>query len=125
MKKTFVILAIIILLTGGCAIQTTPLTESNAIQQVLKEHPDFPSKAGETKMVRVPTGGPPGTTSMVEYKTTAEKTSDRKYQITLTKDWHLVVNGQKVFSYWKYNVGPDGVTLIESDDRDSLANEMK
>lgn len=101
------------------------LTESSAIQQVLKEHPDFPSKAGETKIVRLPTGGPAGTTSMVELKTTAEKISDGKYQITLTKDWQLVVNGQKVFSYWKYNVGPDGVTLLESDERDSLPNQMK
>ena len=125
LKKTFIALTIIILLTGGCASRTISLTELNAIEQVLKYNPDFPSKVGETKMVKMPTGGPPGTTSTVEYKTTADKTVDGKYLITLTKDWHLVVNGQKVFSYWKYSVGPDGVTLLESDDRDSLPNQIK
>jgi hypothetical protein len=125
LKKIFVMVLILALLTGGCAGKTTVLSEENAIQQVLKEHPDFPAKSGDVKTIRVPTGGEYGAAAMVDYKTNAEKTPDGKYQITLTKDWHLVVNGQTVFSYWKYMVGPDGAVLAESDDRDSLPNIMK
>ena len=125
LKKIFITLAIIIFLVGGCASRAIVFTESNAVQQVLKDHPDFPSKVGETKTVKTPTGGPPRTTTMVEYKTTADKTADGKYLITLSKDWHLVVNGQRVFSYWKYSVGSKGVTPIESDDRDPLPDQIK
>ncbi len=40
---------ILALLTGGCAGKTTVLSDENAIQQVLKEHPDFPAKSAMGK----------------------------------------------------------------------------
>lgn len=128
MPKIYIVLLLVIFLTGGCAGQTartTILSSENAIRQALKEHPDFPVQSGGVKTVRVPTGGPAGAAAMVDYETLAEKTPDGNYLITLTKDWHLTVNGQKVFSYWKYQVSPDDVTLLESEDKDFLPNLMK
>jgi hypothetical protein len=125
MKKISSIVLILLLLTGGCAGREAVFSATNAIQQVLKEHPDFPAQPGEVKTVWIPTGGMAGAAAWVDYQTAVEKTAAGNYQVTLTKDWHLTVNGRKVFSYWQYKVSPDGATLVKSDDRDSLPDTMK
>lgn len=124
LKKVYIVLAISILLIGGCTSRTITLTESNAIERVHKDHSDFPIKAGETKTIKQPIG-PFGSIRNVDYKTTADKTVDGKFIITFSKDWHQTVNGQIVFSYWKYSVGPEGVTLLESQNKDDLIHLIK
>lgn len=98
---------------------------NEAILMAIKDHPGFPASTSGKTTWKLPIGGPKGSTADVTFATSAQKTEDQIYIVTLTKDWGLTVNGTYVKSYWKYQVTPDSVTLIDSVDNDELPNLMK
>lgn len=99
--------------------------ETKAISMVIKNHPDFPSNPSQAIFKKIPTGGPEGTAANVKFTTSVKKVNDTTYEVTLTKDWNLVVNGKIVKSSWKYIVTPNNVELSESADNDDLPIGMK
>jgi hypothetical protein len=99
--------------------------EAKAISLVIKDHQDFPSSQSNTVTKKLPTGGPKGTTANVKFITKVEKVGESTFEVTLTKDWGITVNGKYVKSSWKYNVTKNNVSLLESIDNDNLPNEMK
>lgn len=110
---------------SSSTINNNVLDENKAISMVIKDHPDFPSNQTDTLTKKLPTGGPVGTTANVKFTTKVEKVAESTYVVTLTKDWGIAANGKYAKSFWKYNVTPNSVTLIESIDNDDLPNTMK
>ena len=99
------------------------ISEAQAIQEVIKKHPDFPSSIG-TVTKKLPIGGAQSSTADVKFTTKVETASDA-YVITLIKDWGISVNGKYVESFWKYKVANDGASLVDSEDNDNLVKQMK
>lgn len=147
MKKLGMVFATLVLalVVSGCSNQVKPnnakeqgtsdvtlkgqshntFDEAKAISMVIKDHQDFPSNPSETVTKKLPTGGPQGTTANVKFITKVEKVGESTYVVTLTKDWGITVNGKYVKSFWKYNVTPNSVALLENIDNDNLPNVMK
>jgi hypothetical protein len=109
---------------AGCSTNNS-ITESEAITQALKSHPDFPKISGETKIIEVPTGGKHGSIASAYLTTKAEKVDKKTYHITFTKDWNLKINGKDILRYWKYRVTPNGYKLIESQGNDRVLQTIK
>ncbi|MDF2534691.1 MAG: hypothetical protein K0R18_848 [Bacillales bacterium] len=131
MKKLLVIIisVFISIVLIGC-VQTSSdnknsLTEDKAISMVIKDHPDFPSNTDDTIIKKLPTGGPPGASANVKFKTKIEKSSEDSYYVTLIKDWGINVNGTYVKSSWKYKVTTNDVHLVKKIDKDYLPGTMK
>jgi PBP1b-binding outer membrane lipoprotein LpoB len=140
MKKTVVgaLLLLAISLTGcsnaelkaGQSQLETPqvksFEEKEAVDMVLKDHPDFPNE-GEAVNIETQTGGPyPGLKVDGELRTTVEKSTERdKYIVTLTKAWNTKVNDKEAKSVWTYEVTPDKVELISSEENADLVNTIK
>lgn len=136
MKKiiSFITATFICISLVGCAkgpstvsnnIDNNTFDEAKAISTVVKDHPDFPSSQSDTITKKLPTGGPAGATANVKFTTKVEKTAESTYVVTLTKDWGISVDGKYVKSYWKYNVTPNKIALLDSIDNDYLPNTMK
>jgi hypothetical protein len=100
--------------------------KTQAVDAVLKDHPEYP-QAGETKDIETMTGGPaPGSKVTGTLATTVDTTSEPEaYTVTLTKRWNLTFNDKKLIGYWKYKVTPQGVQLIESEDNTDLVQLVK
>ncbi|MBZ9687488.1 hypothetical protein G9F72_014245 [Clostridium estertheticum] len=113
------------LLTVSNNISKNTFDEAKAILMVVKDHPDFPSSQSDTITKKLPTGGPQGTTANVKFTTKVENAGESIYEVTLTKDWGISVNGKYAKSYWKYTVTTNSVNLLESIDNDNLPNTMK
>lgn len=94
--------------------------EAKAITMVIKDHPDFPSSPSDAVSKKLPVGGKQGATANVKFTTKVEKDGESTYVVTLTKDWGITVNGEYVKSFWKYDVTPNNVILLESIDNDNL-----
>jgi hypothetical protein len=88
------------------------LTEDEAVAKVVKDHPEFPSKAG-VKEGKEEIGGKQISKVPVKYETNVEKKVENTYTITLTKTWGITVNGKTPVSYWKYDVSTEKVTLVD------------
>ncbi|MDQ0247408.1 hypothetical protein J2S09_005057 [Bacillus fengqiuensis] len=96
-------------------------TQSNAIDRVLKEHPEFPSSPGVVKTLEVPVGGPCCDNKVkAELTTKIEKLGEESYLVTLTKDWNFTYGNNYVLSYWKYEVNNDTLTLTDSVNEDDF-----
>lgn len=83
-----------------------------AIVMAVKEHPEFLDKVG-IKEVEEKIGGPKGNKTSVKYETKVEKKADNIYTVTLTKTWGIKVQGSTPVSYWKYDVSPEKMTLVD------------
>lgn len=103
----------------------TPFEKSDAINKVLLNHLEFPGKDGEVKRIEVPIGGKQGAKAHVDLKTTVEESGKDTFVVTLTKDWNLSINGQKVISRWKYKVTSGELTLIGCEDNDKRVAIIK
>lgn len=79
---------------------------------------------GKTVSKEVPVGGPVGNSTKLDMKNSV-KPSGTNYIVILTEDYHYVVNGTKAISYWKYEVSPDGVKLLDKSENGSIINEVK
>lgn len=136
MKITLVVIVIagLVLSTVGFSLsalssgnkssnESDGISETQAIEKVIKEHPDFPNAAG-TITKKLPIGGPVGSTADVKFTTKVETTNDA-YVITLIKDWGITVNGKYAESFWKYQVTGSGASLIDSEDNDNLVKQIK
>lgn len=80
---------------------------------------DFPKRAG-TKKIEVPVGGMMGSTANMDLATKVTVIDKNTYEVTLIKDWNYKVNDELVYSYWKFKVYQDNVTLLEKNDKDDL-----
>ena len=89
-------------------------TEDEAIAKVVKNHPEFPDKAG-MKEDKEKIGGPEGAKATVMFETKVEKKVENTYTVTLTKTWEMKVNGKTPVSFWKYDVTPEKVILVKED----------
>lgn len=135
MKKIFTLISIICICISfvGCANNGSAQDDTNhntfnqgkAISMIIKNHPDFPSNPSVTKTKKLSTGGKQSTTSNVKFSTKIVKVGTATYVVTLTKDWGKSVNGKYVKSYWKYNVTPNKVALVDSINNDYLTDIMK
>lgn len=87
------------------------LTEAEAISKAIKNHPEFPNKVGicEGKEPY----GPNGSSASVKFETQAEEKSENNYLVILIKTWSITVNGKVPVSYWKYDVSPKKISLVE------------
>ena len=101
------------------------LTQDEAILMVIKDHTGFPASTSGKTTLKLPIGGPEGSTTDVTFATSVEEAGEKTYIVTLTKDWGLTVNGTYIKSFWKYQVTPDGATLIDSVDNDALPGLIK
>lgn len=104
---------------------TQNFDEAKAIATVIKDHPDFPSGPSDTISKKLPIGGKQGATANVKFTTKIDKAGESTYVVTLTKDWGITVNGEFVKSFWKYDVAPNNVVLLESINNDNLPNILK
>lgn len=102
-----------------------PISEGEAISMIVKDYPDFPVNPSDIITKKLPTGGPQGTTANVRFTTKAEKVGESTYEVTITKDWGITVNGKYAKSFWKYEVTRSSISLLESVDNDYLPNIMK
>lgn len=100
-------------------------SQAEAIAESVKKQPDFPANPNDTIIKELPTGGPPGSTAKVKYTTKVESSGKNSYLVTLTKDWGITVNGTYAKSFWKYEVTPNSIKLIDSVDNDKLPGTMK
>jgi hypothetical protein len=107
------------------SMKNQPFTESEAIAEVLKKRPEFPDKSGQTRTVEVPIGGPLGNRTNVNFKTEVQQVDEETYIVTLSKDWHLKINGKAIVSHWKYRVTKNDFRLYEFEDMDDAARLMK
>lgn len=100
--------------------------QQKAVAAVLDDHPEFPLP-GEVKEIETVTGGPaPGSKVTGTLATAVDKMSESdNYIVTLTKQWNLTINGQKLVGVWKYEVSPRGVQFIESKDNTVLVQTVK
>lgn len=105
-------------------IDNNTFDETKAISMALKEHPDFPSSQSDTITIE-PTGGNYNATENVKFTTKVEKVKESTYEVTLTKDWGISVNGKYAKSSWKYKVTPNSVTSLEIIDNDYLIKQIK
>lgn len=99
--------------------------EAKAIAIVIKDHPEFPINPSDAVLKKLPIGGKQGATANVKFTTKVEKDGKSTYLVTLTKEWGITVNGEYVKSFWKYDVTPNNVVLLESIDNDNLPNLIK
>lgn len=129
MKKMCIILALFLtlLVISGCSGNRTvkPITEEEAILKVIVDNLDFPSNTKDIIAKSIPIGGRPGTTVSVKFTTEAEKINDTTYNITLIKDWGMTFNNNYIKCFWKYEVTPDMVKLIDSENNEHLIPIMK
>lgn len=88
--------------------------EAEAIAKVVKDHPEFPDKAG-VREDKEETGGPKGSKASVKFETKVVKNTDNAFTVTLTKTWGMTVNGKTPVSYWKYDVSLEKVILVKED----------
>jgi hypothetical protein len=88
--------------------------------------PKFPLSitVGKTVSKEVPVGGPGGHKTKL-YMKNSVKPSGTNYIVTLTEDYNYVVNGTKAMSYWKYEVSPDGVKLLDKSENGSIIQLVK
>lgn len=100
-------------------------TQAEAIDESVKNHPEFPTNPNDTITKELPTGGPAGSTAKVKYTTKVQLSSKGSYLVTLTKDWGITVKGTYVKSFWKYEVTPNSTKLIDYVDNDKLPGTMK
>lgn len=129
---TIMLLFVCLICFSGCRF-ATKVTENNsngfsqaeAINESIKNHPEFPTNPNDTITKELPTGGPSGSTAKVKYTTKVESSGKDSYLVTLTKDWGITVNGTYVKSFWKYEVKPNSIKLIDSVDNDELPGAMK
>ena len=77
------------------------------------------------KEVKEEIGGDKGNTAPVKYETSVEKKADNIYTVTLTRTWGIKVQGNIPVSYWKYDVSPEKVTLIEENKSGEWVNIIK
>jgi hypothetical protein len=88
--------------------------------------PKFPLSitVGKTVSKEVPVGGPVRNSTKLDMKNSVVP-SGTNYIVTLTEDYHYVVNGTKAISYWKYDVSPNGVKLLGKSENGSIINGVK
>lgn len=123
------------LTTNASTIQNySKFTEAEAILKLVNLHHGFslqPNKANITKGI---TGGPTHIspsgkitppTSTIKLYTEVKKIADDEYQISLIKDWNLVVGGHKIIAIWKYKVTPNRIALLSKQDNQYLVDTMK
>jgi hypothetical protein len=104
------------------AVHERAFNETKALDQVLKDHPEFP-KAGEVKKIEQSVGGDSNDNKISgELKTTVQQSDSEHetYIVTLAKVWNVKVNGKEPKSIWKYKVTADKVELIKSEENDKL-----
>ena len=124
----FVFVLIVISLIGyieATSANNEKFSEERAISMVIKDHPEFPSNKADTITNKLPIGGKSDTTVDVKFKTSIEKSLGDVYNVTLTKDWGITVNGTYVKSFWKYKVTPDNVVIVEKVDNEHLPSIIK
>lgn len=99
-------------------------TEAEAIAKAIKDHPEFPDKAG----VKETTGEIRGKSVAqvpVQLETKIEKNGGNAFTVTLTKTWGMTVNGKTPVSFWKYDVSLEKVALIKEDTTGGLISIIK
>lgn len=79
---------------------------------------------GKTVSKEVTVGGPAGNKTKLNLKNSI-KPSGTNYIVTLTEDFNYIVNGKKAISYWKYEVSPNGIKLLDNNENGSIINEVK
>lgn len=124
----FAILISACVLLVGCTTKnnnSSAFSEEKAIATVIKDHPDFPSNTAEVGTKKLSTGGMQDTYANVKFTTSVEKVGENVYDITLTKDWGIRVNGKYAKSFWKYKVDAGSIKLINSVDNEYLPMVMK
>lgn len=99
---------------GDMIYKLFDIREVEAIAKVIKEHPEFPNGTGSKEIIEE-IGGPKGSKASVLYETKVEKKAGGLYTVTLTKTWKIKVGGKTPVSYWKYEVTPDKIILVEED----------
>lgn len=104
----------------------TAFTPDQAVAAVLADHPEFP-QAGESNPIETMTGGPyPGTKVEGTLFTSVEASSEpERYIVTLAKQWNFSVNDKELKGLWKFEVTPDAVRLLESNDNTDLIHVVK
>lgn len=117
----FAVICFLLVLTSCSA----PFTEVQAISKALEKNPGYPADPGKTNTIEVPIGGPEGNKAPVDLTTAVTSAGKDVYMVTLTKDWHYVVNGTTVLSTWQYRVSRDSIVLVESHDMDAVMNSIK
>lgn len=100
--------------------------KNKAVAAVFKDHPEYPQE-GEFKQIETMTGGPaPGTLVKGTLATSVETSSEPDhYIVTLTKQWDFSFNDKKLIGYWKYNVTPQTVHLVDREDNTDLLAIVK
>ncbi|MFC5703396.1 hypothetical protein ACFPVX_19080 [Cohnella faecalis] len=102
------------------------------LQALLTDH-GFPQSAASSLQSSIQSapaviGGKSGKTT-VTYKVVVTQSStennSKPYEVELTKDWNINVNGKDVIGYWKYKVNGDKVTLLIERNNDSAINLIK
>lgn len=86
--------------------------EDAAIAAVVKDHPGFPDKAG-IKEVNEEVSGQKENKIPVKYETKVEEKAENIYTVTLTKTWGIKVQESIPVSYWKYDVSPEKIILVD------------
>lgn len=96
-----------------------------ALKKVIGKHPEFPNTPNKTITKEVSVGGPLGSKQKVDLTTQVSKKQNNSYIVTLTKDWHVIMNGTDVKSIYKYEVTPTSVKVLENLNLDHLAGSIK
>lgn len=96
-----------------------------AISLVTAIQRDFPHWEGSRELLYRTGGKAPGAIVRAVLQTECEPIPDGGYQVTLTKEWQITVNGIQPKSYWIYRVVGDKMELIESQDQEYLIQLIK
>jgi hypothetical protein len=99
-------------------------TEDEAIAKVIKDHPEFPDKAG-MKESKGNFGGKEVKEVTIKFETKVDRKSNNSYTVDFIKTWEIKINGKKPESYWKYDVSPQKVTLVEENKSGEWVNIIK
>ncbi|SCY64783.1 hypothetical protein [Alkaliphilus peptidifermentans] len=132
MKKLCVFISLLLLVGAFIYITNVNYThvqnqfhEEHAITKLLNEKPmfkDFPKKNGITKHVNIKNESTYYNNVMAELKTIIERIDEETYSVTFIKSWNLLINDEKVESYWIYEVQPEAMMLVRHQDKDDLIN---
>lgn len=110
--------------------ENNKLTEDEAIVRVINYHNasrdvesdyDFPLsiKSNEIVSKKIKIGGKYPGDGTLDMSVTIEDKPE-SFIVTLTENYHYVVNGTKAISYWKYEVSYNGVKLLEEKEDGNL-----
>ncbi|MDP4085207.1 MAG: hypothetical protein Q8934_11415 [Bacillota bacterium] len=122
----------------GCSISKTSsqskFTDKSALKMAINHYNKYERGkiilkiplsliVGKTVSKEIPVG-PPNNKTKLDFKNSV-KPSGTNYIVTLIEDEHYVVNGTKAISYWKYEVSPNGIKLLDKNENGGIIRKVK